>query len=898
MNIGSQNKKEAASSVFQSEPYTHVMSRLEIEIESGRLAIRCDRSPHSDVGAREALLQMLLSYNPIWLKLGLETIFGEEIVVINNQQSLSQVLSLYIQSRLLNNHQIADQYYQPTVLGHYGQGFNEALCQFILKKFLLLILLLDKAKLTRLIDHNPCLFVKDAQIKSSREMLLSFSRNFLSGEGDLTRHLQHLGYSVSHVQSSLDEFDYTVTNLATDLQDGLRLTRLAEILTGEWKFSELLRTPATTKMQKLHNVEIALKSFSNYLNIPAGTTTQSIVEGHREKTLTLLWAIIFHFKLPLLGSVPLMVHFKDMSNTLPDEKVVIAFVSYLCHRLLLLRKETRSAVILQRAWRRIQSKRKEMLHLARANKRLTATIKIQSTYKAFRQRKQYLIILKSVRTIQSYIRATLTAKQQRVAYLKLRASVIVLQSYMRRWQKYWRATLLANRQRKAYMELKQTVVVLQSHYRRYQVQKMLAKQNRAATILQSHKYWRATLLANRQRKTYMELKQAAVVLQSHYRRYQKVAVQREITRQHQAATIIQSWIRRYNQRKQYLTLKHSVIVLQMYWRATLACKKERMTYCRMKEAASCTITLQKYWRATLLANRQRKTYMELKQAAVVLQSHYRRYQVQQYIAIQHSAAMTIQANVRGYLVRTSYLALKKIVQTLQTYWKAMLLARRQRKRYLEMKQAAIVIQSHFRRWQVEQQVKLQHTAAIVLQSHYRAYVTRKYFLVLKTATILIQTYWRATLVARTQHQKYLEMKYAARVIQTSYRHYRKYKAAICIQAYVKAFLTRQQYMRLKNAAIIIQARWRAQLAMRQTRTEYLMIYDCIVFLQACTRRQLALKRYQALRQASITLQAHTRGYLTQKVYKSQKQAAIKIQSCLRGYWTQRNYQQMRKAAIT
>ena len=54
--------------------------------------------------------------------------------------------------------------------------------------------------------------------------------------------------------------------------------------------------------QKLHNVEIALKSFSNYLHIPAGTTTQSIVEGHREKTLTLLWAIIFHFKVHLTFS--------------------------------------------------------------------------------------------------------------------------------------------------------------------------------------------------------------------------------------------------------------------------------------------------------------------------------------------------------------------------------------------------------------------------------------------------------------------------------------------------------------------------------------------------------------------------------------------------------------------
>lgn len=39
-------------------------------------------------------------------------------------------------------------------------------------------------------------------VQSSREVLLSFSRKFLSGEGDITKHLQHLGYSVSHVQVS------------------------------------------------------------------------------------------------------------------------------------------------------------------------------------------------------------------------------------------------------------------------------------------------------------------------------------------------------------------------------------------------------------------------------------------------------------------------------------------------------------------------------------------------------------------------------------------------------------------------------------------------------------------------------------------------------------------------
>lgn len=44
-------------------------------------------------------------------------------------------------------------------------GLNEAICQYVLKKFLSLVLLLDKAKLTRLIDYDPCLFSKDSSVK-------------------------------------------------------------------------------------------------------------------------------------------------------------------------------------------------------------------------------------------------------------------------------------------------------------------------------------------------------------------------------------------------------------------------------------------------------------------------------------------------------------------------------------------------------------------------------------------------------------------------------------------------------------------------------------------------------------------------------------------------------------
>lgn len=58
-------------------------------------------------------------------------------------------------------------------------------------------------------------------------MLLAFSRDYLRGEGDVTRHLSHFGYIVTHVQTVLDEYDYAVSNLAVDLRDGLKLTSVA-----------------------------------------------------------------------------------------------------------------------------------------------------------------------------------------------------------------------------------------------------------------------------------------------------------------------------------------------------------------------------------------------------------------------------------------------------------------------------------------------------------------------------------------------------------------------------------------------------------------------------------------------------------------------------------------------
>lgn len=47
-------------------------------------------------------------------------------------------------------------------------GHEEALSRFTLKKLLLLVCFLDKAKESRLIEHDPCMFCLDAEFKVGR----------------------------------------------------------------------------------------------------------------------------------------------------------------------------------------------------------------------------------------------------------------------------------------------------------------------------------------------------------------------------------------------------------------------------------------------------------------------------------------------------------------------------------------------------------------------------------------------------------------------------------------------------------------------------------------------------------------------------------------------------------
>ncbi|KAF9701275.1 hypothetical protein EKO04_000493 [Ascochyta lentis] len=190
---------------------------------------------------------------------------------------------------------------------------------------LMLLLLLDQAKSADILPG--CLFQSTSPYKTSVDVLHQLSTMLLPSHGDITRPLGHLSYKVEHVQYPLQEYTYHIDNIAVDLRDGIVLTRLVELLlypsatlaaqredtvtiampTGEllrsevsdkesWVLSQHLKYPAIGRPQKAYNVQVALSALEGVRGIPSqaasNISASEIVDGHREKTLSLLWSLV------------------------------------------------------------------------------------------------------------------------------------------------------------------------------------------------------------------------------------------------------------------------------------------------------------------------------------------------------------------------------------------------------------------------------------------------------------------------------------------------------------------------------------------------------------------------------------------------------------------------------
>ncbi|XP_024619831.1 abnormal spindle-like microcephaly-associated protein homolog [Neophocaena asiaeorientalis asiaeorientalis] len=1071
--------RRAACRLFTSEKMVKAMKKLEIEIEARRLIVRKDRHLWKDVGERQKVLNWLLSYNPLWLRIGLETIYGELIPLEDNSDITG--LAMFILNRLLWNPDIAAEYRHPTVPHLYGDGHEEALSKFTLKKLLLLVCFLDYAKISRLIDHDPCLFCKDAEFKASKEILLAFSRNFLGGEGDLSRHLSFLGLPVNHVQTPFDEFDFAVTNLAVDLQCGVRLVRTMELLTRNWNLSKKLRIPAISRLQKMHNVDIVLevlKSRGIQLNDEHGNTilSKDIVDRHKEKTLALLWKIVLAFQVDIslnldqlkeeidflkhtqsmkrkmsalschsdaviskkkdkrhsghfeqysesvkllmdwvnavcdfynkkvenftvsfsdgrvlcylihhyhpcyvrfaaicqrttqtvectqtgsvvlnsssesdessldlslkaldqentselykellenekknfqlvrsaardLGGIPAMIHHSDMSNTIPDEKVVITYLSFLCARLLDLRKETRAARLIQTTWRKYKLKK----DLKRHQKRDKAARIIQSAVINFLTKRRFKKEVNAALVIQKYWRRLLAKrkllmlKKEKLEKVQNKSASVI--------QRYWRRYST----RKQFLKLKYYSIILQSRIRMIIAVASYKRYLWAAVTIQRH--WRACSRRKQDQQRYEMLRSSTLIIQSAFRRWRQRKMQlqteaaitlqrafrercvRKQVKEEKAAMVIQSWYRMQRELRKYIHIRSCVVIIQTRFR----CFQAQKLYKRKKESI---LSLQKYYKAYLKGKVERTSYLQKRAAAIRLQAAFRGMKARK-LRKQITAACVFQSYWRMRQDRLRFLNLKKNIIRLQAHIRK----HQQLQKYKKMKKAALVIQIHFRAYISAKKVLASYqktrSAVIVLQSAFRGVQARKKFIYILTSVIRIQSYYRAYV----SRKNFLRLKNAAVKLQSivkmkqtrkQYLHLRaaalkreEHMRASCIklQAFVRGYLVRKQVRLQRKAAVSLQSHFR----MRKMRLYYLKIYKATVVIQSYYRAYKAQvnqrKNFLQVKRAVICLQATYRGYKVRQLIKQQSTAALKIQTAFRGYSKRMKYQSVLQSTL-
>ncbi|XP_013115134.2 protein abnormal spindle [Stomoxys calcitrans] len=928
-NFRLESLRKAAVQLFLSEEMRGPCSKVAVYVQKNAMRIRSDRNLHLDVVTQREILELLLCFNPLWLRLGLEVVYGEKIHLQSNRDIVG--LSTFILNRFFRDKFLEQKYSKAYTL---SEEYADHIKKFTLQKFFFLMLFLDKAKEKRIITHNPCLFIKKSPHKETREILLRFSCELLANVGDITRDLKRLGYVLTHKQNYLDEFDYAFHNLAVDLRDGIRLTRVMEIILLRDDLTKQLRVPAISRLQRVFNVNLAIKALGEAdFQLKGEITANDIVDGHREKTLSLLWQIIYKFRSPKFHAAAKVIQQWWRNSWL---RVV---VGRRIRRKEELKREA-AATTIQKVYRGFRTRRQ----VAAFKKRITqAVVVLQKHTRRYLARRKYLAVVQRVMQIQKWLRTVRLGREERQRYKKIREATVSLQ---RHWRSRQEARALrqqaALEKCKYHQERKQAACRIQALWRGYQARRVFSQT--ISAVLACQRLYRARKLMLQDASNYQQLRQATILVQKRFRAKREMQSQRDAYQRLRASCVLVQSHYRANvlmrqQRAEYLSIRQKIVFIQQKWRATLLSRRTRVHFISVQyyttvlqqkfrarkqmridrqnylHLRDCVINIQRRYRAKLLMRVEYRQYQAKVKAIAVIQSRFLAYKKMRYQRAKYqgtrAAVLCIQEHFRNFQQmkedRSKYLTMKKAAVTIQQAYRLHCIMKAQQGNYQKLKQAVVCIQQRYRAtlaMRLQRQLYMrQRSLIITIQQRYRAILlgrrVRQQYLHTRQLIMGLQRRFRARRQMQTQRQLYLQTKSQIIRIQTQFRgfllmkrqrsHYQLQRtAAIKIQTWYRSILQMRQeqqgYQRIRCSSITIQQKWRATIQARNQRKLFLNTIQKIVYLQRVIRATLAMRatrlEYEKQRQAAIIIQQRYRAQREMLQIRSQYQLIRSLIICI------------------
>ncbi|XP_028095519.1 abnormal spindle-like microcephaly-associated protein homolog isoform X3 [Camellia sinensis] len=918
----------------------NVMTQVTKNIDEGRLKMKPHCPIVTDVGLKEKASRILMCYNPIWLRIGLYIIFGGDSLLsdedINSEKEIA-FLKMVIEKQFFSHAGLARVYaYNKLVEGLYRPGYFEALGNVILKRFLLLVLVLDRAKsqsclpikygIDGLDGGSPLLFTLQPNIKSSCQLIHDFlSSDVMHGEGNVLAHLLIVGYKVSYLQSPFNEYDFRVKELFEDLQDGVRLCRAIQLLQHDASILMKMLVPSDTRKKNVVNCGVALQHLKQ-AGVPlfdgdgSMIVAEDIVSGDKELTLSLLWNIFVHLQLPLLINKTLIleeisriqgVNAEHLNNsTLLD--MLLNWIQAICKSYDFKVDNFASLVDGKAMWCLLDYYFRKELNCSCSLKDIRETSGETSIMSVsdYTDAVHNFILSQKLTTLLGNFPEVLQVSDILEHNGPCNSQSVIILLVFLSFQ------LLVRKNTEQLNFHKLLGFTCQSpERRRLSMDQCFAHSEAILNQEDRHVYnteggmrnfkaimawWQDMAMRNKR----FNLRPGTPPLQFLSTRRSSSTMQRE-----NAAKIIQSRFRQSLARNNYLRIKNAVTFLQTVIRAWLAVKKKSAInkFCTSRvqefsfEKQKQSDVLGRY--ITYMVDRH--NFVKLKRFATIIE-----HATRAWISRRHhggsiltqdmsthdvvNAAIVVQKCIRGSTVRSIYFQrvsqLEKVshaceetevndcqikaASTIQLAWKKFLV----HKSLCFQNLSATKIQTCYRGWLMRKSFVIQNLSATKIQSCYRGWLMRKRF-------IMIQKHIKAAFNIQLAWKKFL-MNKALRLQNLS---------ATKIQSCYRGWFKRKSFVLQKQAALKIQSIFQCLRCLRDFQ-QYKIATRSAIIIQSHTRGWIARRVAYRLNCLIVVIQSHCRGWLIRREIVVQKEAVIKIQSAFRCIQCQKLFDCYRHAA--